>query len=56
MKKIIRDKNTWHKFNDGWFTYFVNTLTGEKKFELEDGDIEVDGYDYLDDLYRGDEE
>lgn len=55
-KKLIRDKNTWYKFNDGWFTYYVNTLTNEKKFELEDGDIEVGGYDYLDDFYRGDGE
>ena len=51
-KKLIKDKNTWYEFNDGWFTYYVNTLTGEKKFELEDGDIEVDACDYLDDFYR----
>lgn len=34
--------NTYYKFNDGYFTYYVNTLTGEKKFELEEGDIEVE--------------
>lgn len=51
-KKIIRNKQMWYEFNDGWFTYYVNTLTGEKKFELEDGDIEVNACDYLDDFYR----
>ncbi len=33
--------NTYYKFNDDWFTYYVNTQTGEKKFRLEKGDIEV---------------
>jgi len=30
--------NDWYEFNDGWFTYYVNTKTGEKKFKLDDGD------------------
>lgn len=30
--------NNWYEFNDGWFTYYVNTETGEKKLELDDGD------------------
>lgn len=34
--------NKYYKFNDGWFTYYVNTETGEKKFELEEGDIAVE--------------
>lgn len=42
--------NKYYKFNDGWFTYYVNTETGEKKFELEEGDIEVEGN--LDDFVR----
>jgi hypothetical protein len=25
----------WRKFNDGWFTYYYNTETGEKKFRLD---------------------
>lgn len=29
----------WKKFNDGWFTYYVNTETGERKFTLEDDDM-----------------
>ena len=32
----------WHKFNDGWFEYYVNIDTGEKKFRLDEEDIEVD--------------
>ena len=31
----------YHKVNDGWFTYYVNVETGERKFQLEPGDIEV---------------
>lgn len=31
----------YKKFSDGWFTYYVNVETGEKKWELESGDIEV---------------
>ena len=32
----------WRKFNDGWFEYYVNIDTGEKKFRLEEEDIEID--------------
>lgn len=28
----------YYEWNDGWFTYYVNQETGEKKFELEEGD------------------
>jgi regulator of RNase E activity RraB len=38
----INIMNKYYEFFDGWFTYFVNVKTGEKKFELEDGDILVD--------------
>lgn len=34
--------NKYYKFNDGFFAYYINTLTGEKKFELEEGDVEVE--------------
>ena len=34
--------NRWYKYNDGWFTYYINIETGEKKFTLEDGDFEVE--------------
>ena len=34
--------NEWYEINDGWFTYYANKATGEKKFELEDGDILVE--------------
>lgn len=32
----------WFLVNDGWFTYYINKRTGERKFALEDGDVEVD--------------
>ena len=31
----------YKRFSDGWFTYYVNVKTGEKKWELEPGDVEV---------------
>lgn len=31
----------WKKFYDGWFEYYYNIETGEKKFKLDEGDIEV---------------
>ena len=34
--------NEWYLFNDGFFSYYINNATGEKKFELEDGDVEVE--------------
>ena len=38
----VMRENMWRKFNDGWFTYYVNVVTGRKKFKLEPGDFEVD--------------
>ncbi len=32
----------YYAFDDGWFSYFVNVVTGEKKFELGSDDIEVE--------------
>lgn len=40
----------YYKFNDGFFAYYVNVLTGEKKFKLTEGDIEVEPN--LDDFSR----
>lgn len=28
----------WRKFYDGWFEYYYNIETGERKFKLEPGD------------------
>lgn len=28
----------YYEWNDGWFTYYINIKTGEKKFKLEEGD------------------
>jgi hypothetical protein len=36
----------WKKFNDGWFTYYYNTETGERKFRLDENDVLIeDEYD-----------
>ncbi len=38
-------ENSVHEFykqSDGFFTYYVNRSTGEKKFRLEEGDVEVE--------------
>lgn len=43
--------NKYYEVNDGWFTYYVNCETKEKKFELNPGDIKVDRK--LDDFCRG---
>lgn len=34
--------NRYYKFRDGFFTYYINADTGEKKISLEAGDIEVE--------------
>lgn len=31
----------WRKFYDGWFEFYYNILTGERKFKLDPGDCEV---------------
>lgn len=33
--------NYYYKWNDGWFTYYVNISTGESKFHLDFNDVEV---------------
>ena len=42
--------NQYYKMNDGWFTYYINIHTGEKKFELDIEDELVESN--LDDFYR----
>jgi len=32
----------WRKFYDGWFEYYYNIETGERKFKLEPSDKLVD--------------
>ena len=39
VKKFDFEKrNQYYPFNDGWFTFFVNPATGDRKFHLDDGD------------------
>lgn len=40
----------YYKTSDGWFDFYVNVDTGEKKFFLEEGDILVERY--VDDFIR----
>lgn len=32
------DKNEWYRFNDVFFTYYINNVTFEKKLELDKND------------------
>lgn len=50
MKEEKIKDNKWVKVYDGFFNYYANVATGEKKFKLEDSDILVDSH--LDDFYR----
>ena len=43
-------KETYYEVFDGWFTFYVNTQTGEKVFELDTNDILVE--QKLDDFER----
>ena len=42
--------NKYYKRSDGFFTFYVNTQNGEKKFSLDETDILVEGD--LDDFCR----
>ena len=42
--------NRYYKIDDGWFTYYVNVETGDKKFKLDKDDILIDHRP--DDFYR----
>lgn len=39
---LTKIRNEYYKFLDGWFTYFVNKYTGEKKIRLDEDDILID--------------
>lgn len=36
-----RQPQRWKKYYDGWFEYYYNLDTGEKKFKLDKEDLEV---------------
>ena len=42
--------NKYYQINDGWFTYYVNAETGEKKLYLDEDDVVVEHK--LDDFYQ----
>lgn len=42
--------NKYYQINDGWFTYYVNFETGDKKFKLDEDDLLIDHRP--DDFYR----
>lgn len=42
--------NEYYRVSDGFFNYYVNKETGDKKFELDKGDVEVEPK--LDDFIR----
>ncbi len=46
----------WVETSDGFFTYYRNVKTGEKKFRLSEEDVEIDSLDILDDFGRAKEE
>lgn len=37
----MNQENKYYRWNDGFFTYYINVETGEKKWKLEKDDIEV---------------
>ena len=44
----------WYEWDDGWFHYYINKDTGEKKFKLDPEDILVEP-PKLDDFLRREE-
>lgn len=48
-----RKDNEYYKTSDGFFDFYVNRETGVKKFQLEDGDVEVE--QKVDDFSRREE-
>lgn len=42
--------NEYYRVSDDFFNYYVNKETGDKKFELDKGDVEVEPQ--LDDFIR----
>lgn len=43
--------NRYYKTSDGWFDFYVNVKTGEKKLTLEENDVYVERP--VDDFFRG---
>lgn len=52
MENIEKYEKTkeYYEFSDGFFTYYVNAKTGEKKIRLDSGDLLVEPK--LDDFCR----
>ena len=50
MVRLEMYMNRYYKFSDGFFTYYINVDTGEKKFMLDKEDICVESK--LDDFVR----
>ena len=42
--------NEYYEWDDGWFTYYINVESGEKKLYLEEGDTLLPYYDKIDDF------
>ena len=50
IEKHTEKTNEYYEFSDGFFTYYVNARTGEKKFRLGKDDLLVKSN--LDDFCR----
>lgn len=50
IEKRAEKTNEYYEFSDGFFTYYVNAKTGEKKFRIYNGDLLVETN--LDDFCR----
>lgn len=48
--------NKYRKTKDGWFDFYVNIETGKKKFNLENGDVEVDCFGNIICVAKGDKD
>lgn len=45
-----KKQNEHYPFDDGFFSYYVNKVTGENKFKLDPTDVEIEAK--LDDFCR----
>lgn len=45
-----KSMNKYYQFSDGWFTYYINVETGDKKFSLDKDDVLIESN--LDDFSR----
>ena len=46
----LNENNKYYKMSDGWFDYYVNTVTGKMKLHLDEHDVCVERN--VDDFYR----